>query len=271
MKAIYIPSYKRSSSSTTYETIRGTPWEEHTFFVVYEHELAAYKRTFPAAKFVVCDFEPNIGLKRATAIRHAIENNFNRVVHLDDDIAFNRVLLVGGKAKTGRVLKIDELLADVFEALKRNAFVGIGKLDAFLLMKAVKTKLVDEVNGKCFRVLGMRTDILQQHNINFWNLLAEDYELQLHLLQHGYTTLQLSRWCHSPGSTPKKQEGTGCLAYRTQERQEASVFRLKEMYPEGVHLREFATNGFKRIDAELRLKQYAKALHLSPAVVPTVE
>lgn len=223
---IYIPTYKRVGNQITFDNLP-KKWQEKTVLVVHPDEI---HEGYPTLK---CPEQGNgIANVRKWIAEYAGKTRYGV---LDDDLnyyytASNKLIKPSNRKLDDE--GFDEMFAAIDESMDKGylhvACEVTWNIPVYEKDYYENTRITNNIFYDGSR---LPIDDLDWTSIP----LAEDYYVNLQLLTSGYKNKVLLRYRTSGSAT--NSEG-GCSTYRTIEKHNESVLKLKEAFPNFVSLRE---------------------------------
>jgi hypothetical protein len=242
---IFIPSTHRAKEvrNGTFKNIRdaryaGNPSPYPVWYVVPGDQVREYadelEKNVPGfANVIACD-EKGIAKTRHWIGQWCVKNDITKFLMLDDDLNFIR----RKEYDTTKLVQCDNddlglMLHYVESMLDVHAHVGISTRQGNNNLAVGIPDDAIEINTRTLRALAYRTDpfmSMQHGRVE----VMEDFDVNLQLLEHGYSNCVLAHWAQDQKMT---NAPGGCSTYRTQEVQTASAHKLKELHPGFVETR----------------------------------
>ncbi len=214
---IYIPTYERPNTQTTFNALPPN-WQQRTTFV-----LNAWDRKYmdkwildSGAEFLITDLK-TIAAKRAFIISQALER---KICMMDDDLRFS----VRSAGKLVKAQKID---------INRHLYELSDKLDEFVhagfSARQGNNRLPDgwKTPHRMMYVLGYRPSVLREKCELGRIETREDFDYTLQLLRQGYPNAVQCDICVDQKYNMKG----GCSSQRTVEASNADADKLAELHP----------------------------------------
>ena len=254
---IYIPTRGRIGTQTTWQSI-GDWGRKNACLVCPESEVSYHLKY---GRNVLSRGElKGINKVRDFIMGHAIENDIEKVIMLDDDLIFGRRAHADAPnlRKTTQE-EMEELWQRMFHLLDTYTHVGLSPRQMNDKHYPAITKYGMRMNA----VHGIRPREVTQHDINYSDVdLMEDYYVTLSLFAKGEPNAIIVDWTWDQRGG-SGQSG-GCSNYRTPDLQEKASHRLAELFPDFVKVVEKETKtgweGMKRrIDVRVQWLRAFKA------------
>lgn len=240
------------------------PYKDYPIvLVVREEELDDYKPLFDG-KILTTENNTDITKTRQFILDYAMENGYEHLIMMDDDI---NLFFRDEKLSSKYTQRIEDIHANnVFDSIVYESLLLTGEeyplTGVPIKQGSFSKRYTYEKNCMIIRYVCYYLPVWKKHNIRCDGLLGtigvmEDYYVQLKLLSLGYRTLTNCRWAVGDYGTGYRG---GCNATRTVEVQNRSAKKLCELFPEAVKLKvkTDAKQHWKedRLDVNLKLKYY---------------
>lgn len=245
MNKIAIPSHLRSFKFEKGSgTIRYIPKEmyEHCFVAVHEAEAEQYLSVVPTDFPVLpipagIETEGNRPRARDYIIKYSIEQGYEKIIMLDDDLLFARrnIGSLGAGSKEDCKLTAQtqadftEMTQEILDSVNEEfPIVGI-RMRGF----CSSTSEWETHNGPIIHVYGLHLPTIAKVGIMFEQEkqpYMADYRFILNYLVRGYKNKVLNVWTHDS----QQRTTGGCKPYRTAELQSYSAKRLYKVFPDLV-------------------------------------
>ena len=234
---IYIPSTGRANKQTTVGSLPQSILDK-TFLVVPRDQYDDYHKSVGHLVDIIAPALPQgIGPTRQWCVEDCLKSNDRKVLMLDDDLVFAmRRRDQPTKFTDAQDQDIVNAIAVLEASLDDYSHVGMSTREG-----GNRYTEPFDFNTRLLRVLGYRTDILDENDISFERIpVMEDFYVSLSLLTDGYTNAKLN-WM------VQNQNGSGlqggCSTYRDMEMQALAAHTLHAAFPDFVTVVQKETKG----------------------------
>ena len=254
---IYIPTRGRISTQTTWHSIGD--WARANACLVCPEDEMSYHVKYGRNCLSRGDIK-GINNVRSFIMQHAVDNQIEKIIMLDDDLIFGRRASndAPNLRKTTQE-EMEQLWQRMFHLLDRYVHVGLSPRQ----MNGKHFPAVTKYGMRMNAVHGIRPMGVAQYNIKYNDVeLMEDYFVTLSLFANGEPSATIVDWTWDQRGG-SGQSG-GCSNYRTPELQEKASFKLAELFPDFVKVVEKETKtGWegmkKRYDVRVQWQRAFKA------------
>jgi hypothetical protein len=191
--------------------------------VLQEHDAESYSHWYVPKLILPSD------IRTLPKTRQWMLDNIQakKLIIIDDDFTF--FIREEGTVKLRHTTPVEtaEMINQIYNDLDDYAAVGIS-------MRQGNNRIEEEYkeNSAINGFIGLRTDIVRQHDIRFdINPAMEDKHVILGLLTNGHKNKVWFKWCYNQ---PASNTGGGCSTYRTAEVQKQAAELLHQHYPNFV-------------------------------------
>lgn len=178
--------------------------------------------------------EVGIGKTKRFIARHAASLGLERIVMCDDDLLFSvRKSPLGPHLRDATEKDMEALLRWTDSMLKKYAHIGISARQGNNALVGTREKCL-VFNKRAIHYLGYQVKpfLAMKHDRV---RVMEDFDITLQLLRAGFQNALTYWWAQDQAGTGT--EG-GCSSYRTLEVHNAAAYKLAELHPEFVKIRD---------------------------------